>query len=353
MEKVITKKYIFFTIIAGILTIIPISPIIYNIIGVTDELLYLISYYATKVIGLLIYICILKDLNKRRNIYLFISFISLLISLFLMNSLDNIDGGLDALGEAIITGFLFNASIIIYHIMAFITFLSYAKKFIFNKKIIIGSSIFLLLVISIFIAKLSFNTKKINKSELPTVRKFEKELLSRNLCEGRCNTSSETKLYGIKNGLKKADELSFTSNSSKKYPMYVYASIEKENENNWIMYYIDGNLYAVNGFYYVSKASKNFNEERKVIIDFPDIIVSEKEEIITYNPQKNVFKKSKSLSTSSLNYYPKDGEIGIYVDYLDVSKYNFFDIKVVNKIDKNTLDQISQDTRKDYKHEKE
>ena len=153
-------------------------------------------------------------------------------------------------------------------------------------------------------------------------------------------------VHRIKKGLKKADELSFVTDSDQKYPIYVYASVEKEDENNWIMYYINGNLYAVNGFYYVSNASSYFNEERKVIIDYPKVVVSEKDGIITYNPKTNRFVKAKNISDGYLRYYAKgNNEISLFVDYPEEtnSEYKFFSIEVVDKIDENLLRKIDLD----------
>lgn len=343
MEDMITKKYKIFTIIAGIFTLIPVLNIIYNFLGLTNEWLYYISFYGLKIIGILIYIFILKNLKRRQIIYIVLFVFNLLISILFLSSLNNVSGGLDSLGKAMAIGLLFDASMYLYYIIAFLLYMSYAKKFVFKKNAIIRAVIVLLLVIVIYLVSYILRVERIDESKLVSVKDFENELISRNICNKKCNTSTDTKLYGIKKGLKKADDLSFYSDSDKKYPLYVYASVKKENENNWIMYYINGNLYAVNGYYYLSNFSFS-NEEQKVIIGYPKIMVSESNKIVTYNPKLNVFEETESLWVGSFNYYAEDGGINIFIDYPEATKkeYNFFNINVVERVDKSTLDKIEQ-----------
>ena len=340
MEKEVTQRYKIFTIIAGILTLISIPNIIYNYIGITNELLYQISFYITKIIGFGIYIYILKDMEKRQKIYLKISIILLVISIFALNGLSSVSGGLDSIGEALVKGMFLSITLCAYYLVAFALYISYAQKFIFEKKAMIRATIVLLVAGIILFGGYLSKTERVNESKVPSVSDFEKELVSRGICDIKCYTSYDTKLYGIKKGLDKADDLSFVTDLGKKYPLYVYATEEKENENNWIIYYINGNLYAVHGYYYVSEASTDFNEERKVIMKYPNIIVSENEDIITYNPKTNLLKKGKKVWTESLNYYAKGNDISVFVDYPLTTKYDFFEVKVVDKINKNTLDMI-------------
>lgn len=66
-----TKSYIIFTILAGILTLIPISSLILGLIDsniyISDNI-YVISFYIVKIIGFLIYFCKLKEITKPKKI---------------------------------------------------------------------------------------------------------------------------------------------------------------------------------------------------------------------------------------------------------------------------------------------
>ena len=237
MEETITKKYKILTIIAGILTLIPVLSIIYNLIGVTNEKLYTISFYGLKIVGLVIYIFISKKIKVRRIIYVVLAILSLLVSILMVNSMSGVSGGLDALGEALAYALLVKFSLYSYYIFAFLLYMSYAKKFIFKKNAIIRAVIVLLLALAVYGIIQLIKVDRVKEDLLPTVGDFKNELASRGLCNGECYTSDSIKLYGIKKGLEKADDLDFYSDSNKKYPLYVYATEETLHETNWLIYY--------------------------------------------------------------------------------------------------------------------
>lgn len=137
----LTAKYILLTILAGILTLLPISTLIISLFDKVNPatyistLIYIGAYYITKIIGFLIYFLALRQLTKSKVILTIFAAIFLAFSLFMYFCLNNMENtGIDYIGEALGYTLLYKSSIYVYFILSFIIFLLYAKNFIFKKK---------------------------------------------------------------------------------------------------------------------------------------------------------------------------------------------------------------------------
>ena len=97
LENKLSKKYIVYTILAGILTLIPVGTMILGIIDTKinsddyiNESIYAIVFYALKVIGFLIYIFVLNQNTKKRKVLIIISGIFLILTGLAQKNMESI-----------------------------------------------------------------------------------------------------------------------------------------------------------------------------------------------------------------------------------------------------------------------
>ena len=349
-----TKSYIFYTIIAGILTLIPVTSLISGLIYsinpsiYINEDIYIISFYLIKIIGFLIYFFVLKKTTKKKITLIKIAGIFLLFSSLMYNNMNSMGNtGIDYIGQALGLAIIFRMSLYIYYIFAFIVFILYAKNFIFKKKVIISIIISLFsIVLLIFAYKTISHYTSIQKvtEDIPSINDFKNELKARNLY------TEENLLFGVDNKEKNIHKISFYSNLNEKYPSYIYYGYKTKNVSkninkyddylNWIIYYTNGKLYAVLGDF---DDSQLFSQDYYSIeLSYCGNILSEDEEIYTYNWEKNYYEniniEKDGISIEPLRYYYKDGT-HINVDVLKkFSDYFLHNYEITDKIDSNMLD---------------
>ena len=157
-------------------------------------------------------------------------------------------------------------------------------------------------------------------------------------------------MFGVDNKEKNIHKISFYSNLNEKYPSYIYYGYKTKNVSkninkyddylNWIIYYTNGKLYAVLGDF---DDSQLFSQDYYSIeLSYCGNILSEDEEIYTYNWEKNYYEniniKKDGISIEPLRYYYKDGT-HINVDVLKKFSYYFLhNYEITDKIDSNMLD---------------
>ena len=143
----------------------------------------------------------------------------------------------------------------------------------------------------------------------------------------------------INNKSDKAIALSFEKNKNEKYPLYVYSIVDYP----WIIYYANGDIYAVRGKYWDYYTAYNqdtgYNEE-KIIWEYSlnNQIKSEKEEISIYNRKYNRFKKGNSITNESFNYYSKNKSIenSVFIEIPCIESWGS-KIEKINRVDKISL----------------
>lgn len=346
------KSYIIFTILAGILTLVPISTLILELIGLINsnsyinDSIYIISFYVVKVIGFLIYFCILKEMTKSKTAMTIIAGIFLVISGLMYNKMNSMENkGIDYIGEALGIAIIFNGCIYIYYIFTFILFIMYAKKFIFKKKVIISIIIAIIsILILIFTTKVITHYTSIQKisSDIPSVADFKYELNRRHLY------TNEYLLFGVDNIENNIHKIDFNNDSNKKYPSYIYYGYKTKNESKnikkytdyleWIIYYTNGKIYAVLGEY---DDSQLFQDFYRLQVSYHGNILSEDNEIYTYNWKKNYYEKinieKNSVACQDLRYYYENGTY-IIVEVLEkFSSRGLENYEIIDKIDANML----------------
>jgi len=353
-----TKLYIVFTILAGILTLIPISTFFLGLFdqnAYINENIYIISFYIVKIIGFLIYFYILKNISKSKCIISIIAGIFLLMSGCMYNEMNGMENtGIDYIGQALGIAIIFKLCIYIYYILTFILFISYSKTFILKKKVLIG------LVITILsITILIFATKEImHYISIQTVTEdiystidFKAELENRNLYVDKYL------LFGIDSKGENIHKIDFENSLNERYPSYVYygyktkntsKNIKKYNEYlNWIIYYTNGKIYAVLGDYDDSQAFQNIYS---IGVSYEGNILSEDNEIYTYNWEKNYYEKieKNGVVREDLRYY-YDNDTFIKVDVFKKFSYSLYNYEIIDKINSNILDNYAnKNTRKNW-----
>lgn len=352
-----TKLYIVFTILAGILTLIPISTLLLELIDSNvyiNENIYIISFYIVKIIGFLIYFCILKDITKSKSIIAIIAGIFLLMSGLMYNEINSMENtGIDYIGQALGMAMIFKLCIYVYYILTFILFIAYAKKFIFKKKVIIAIIIaIILIVILIFITKGFMNYTSIREisADIPSVADFKDELTRRHLY------TNEYLLFGVDNIENNIHKIDFTSDSNEKYPSYIYYGYKTKNKSKnikkyadyleWIIYYTNGKIYAVLGEYDDSQLFQNFY---RLQIGYDGNILSEDNEIYTYNWEKNYYEEihieKNSVSLENLRYYYRNGTYIIVDVFKKFSSSALHNYEIIDKIDSNMLDSYANNLK--------
>ena len=222
----VTKSYVFYVLIAGILTLLPVVELISEVIATLapnlelSNKIYAIAFYAVKVFGVLIYFFALKEKTIPKIIFALIAGIFLLLNGLAYSNLSNMEsGGLDSLGQTLGYVMIYRICLYIYYAFTFTLFILHARNFLFKKKVLvsiliaIASAILLVFtynIVSRFGATLEVNTTS------KTVNDFKNELLARNLY------ADENILLGINSKGEHLNLLDFDSNSNEKYPSYIY-----------------------------------------------------------------------------------------------------------------------------------
>lgn len=344
-----TKLYIFYTIIAGILTLIPVSSLILELINLINpsiyinEYIYIISFYIIKVIGFLIYFFVLRKTTKKKITLIIVAGIFLLFSSLMYNSVNNMENtGIDSIGQALGIAIIFKMCLYIYYTFTFILFILYAKSFVLKKKVIISIVSIILLVFTYKTISHYISIQKITE-DISSVNDFKNELIARNLY------TEENLLFGVDNKENNIHKISFYSDSNEKYPSYIYYGYKTKNMSknikkydnylNWIIYYTNGKLYAVLGDFDDSQLFQNFY---RLEIIYHGNILSEEKEIFTYNWKKNYYEKidieKNSVSLENLRYYYEDGTYIVVDVFEKFSNHLLHNYEIIDKINSNMLD---------------
>lgn len=353
LDNKLSKKYIVYTILAGILTLIPVGTMILGIIdtkinsdGYINESIYAIVFYAVKVIGFLIYIFVLNQNTKKRKALIIISGIFLILTGLAQKNMESMDNkGLDYIGEALARALIFKACLYIYYISTIVLFISYSKKFLFKKKVIIAIVVLIIFssISGVIIKQINnyTSTQKIN-DDIPTVNDFKSELMKRNLYD------NDGLLLGIDNKDRNIHRI--TNNLDEKYPSYIYLGYKTKNLNKyfnknedylyWIIYYTNGKLYAALVDDYKSSYPESFYIYSNIL--------SEEETKYVYNTEENYYDIIKSetdyVKTDRLYYEGNNRYISI--EYLKKCDYGYsilcVEYKLIDKINSQTLDNYAE-----------
>ena len=356
-----TKSYIFYTMIAGILTLIPVSSLVLSLINVINPSVYIneyvsiIAFYVVKIIGFLIYFFVLKKMTKKKIALTLIAGIFLLCSSLMYNEMNSMENtGIDYIGQALGMAIIFKISLYIYYIFTFILFISYAKNFIFKKKVIISIIISTIsIVLLIFAYKTISHYTSLQKiaTNIQSINDFKNELIARNLY------TEENILFGVNNKENNIHKIDFDDDLNEKYPLYIYYGYKTKNISkninkyddylNWIIYYINGKIYAVLGDFDDSQLFQNFYQ---IEISYRGNILSEDKEIFTYNWEKNYYEKidleKNGILYENLRYYYEDGTYIIVDVFQKFSSPTWHNYEIIDKIDSNMLDVYANNLKK-------
>lgn len=299
-----------------------------GMVGVGISLVFLIIYLKTT-----------KEKYLAQKIFIILCFLGIVMAFGGLSLIENMDShGIDSIGEALVYAGITNLGRLFLVVCPLLIAIIDNRKFIFRKKVLVGVLIFIIAVlISIFIFKL-LTTIKVSK-DIPTVSDFEKELIERGFLTDK--EKYNYRLYGIKKGNEKAIKLKFNENSNEQYPLYVYSVINYD----WIIYYANGEIYAVRGEFWdeytAFKKNNGYNEE-KIIWNYRNDIISERDEMIVYNPKINRYEKGKTITYTGFDYYSKDHnkEDSIFIDIPCIESWGS-EVKKVDRIDKKTLNTIN------------
>ncbi len=318
------KKVDFLKIFYLLLIIIPTQYITLNLFQIFEDTPMMIAIFLPMLLGYLLYGIGFSKLEKKQKILYILSFILFLIAFCSFKKAMSIDGGLDSVGEALGLVIIYRFSIIICRILALILLVISERKNIFKKKFLIPFSIIVVIIAIIvclikWIPTLNYREEK----NIKTLADFKNELDRRNIF----SNSSLYKVYGInKNGEK---ELSFEYNSADQYPEFIFVKYGNNNENEWIIYYVNGQISAVYGQFYVG-----FNGEKKILWEYPYIAVSEDDEVFTYNDEKDVIEKGNSiyyLPCKNCKLYIQNIRLCYGSNYCDLLSINYKKVEYINK----------------------
>ena len=250
--------------------------------------------------------------------------------------------------------------------------LSYKNLWNHYKIIIIGILIIFLILIGYNVFKLNIiktNKIMIDDNNTYSYSDFIFQLKSRNLIydlpvekkeltslkEITALDSNNKYGYRFTNG-SYTDSYTLSVNTDRKFRMFVYdsyASLIKKNDKtanyyyigpedwfiNWYIYYIDGKIYAAIG----NESEYGSGHEISLSTTKYGVIVSEEKEITIYNSQKNYYVKGGGI-IDTVSGTQKSG----FPTTSDIYNKNCMKIKVVNKINAKTLDEIARELSPQY-----
>lgn len=237
------------------------------------------------------------------------------------------------------------------------------RKVIFTKKILLIVLIITLIigVVTYVIYKQYIVLTKIKvEDNIPTLLDFKHELESRDLLE---NNARNEKIYGIKKGKNNVVELEFGKDNNEQYPMYIYVGFVSSNNTSWIIYYVNGTIYAVTGHYYqysdndyVNTWDSYYDIEGGTLDDHKKRILSENEEVTVYNVEKNYYDKGKYIKSSNNFIYivKNNSKKNIYVAIPQIAsrdKYEFAKIEIVNQVNRKTINKYCNNLSEKSKFE--
>lgn len=236
-------------------------------------------------------------------------------------------------------------------------------KLLWNRYrfIVIGIIALILIFVCYNIFKLiiiNINKIEVTENNIYSYSDFKSQLESRNLIQKGKITQSEisafdsSSKYGYRFSEGTYTDSHFLSvNTDKKFPLFVYdsyTSLIKKRENtayyysiglddwyvNWLIYYVDGNIYAA----FDDVSNYGGNDEISQARNKYNIVVSEEENITIYNWTKNYYVKGgciiDSRSGSQRSEFPTTS---------DVYNKKCMKVRVVDKINSETLDSIAKE----------
>lgn len=270
---------------------------------------------------------------------------------------------------SMITFFLFVCPLIINMIGLYKEKNNLNYKVIWYRYQFIVIGIIVIMLIIIFYNLFKFNIININKIEVTedniySYSDFKSELESRNLIYELPNNKSELTSQHEITALDSSSKYgyafssgSYTDvNTDRKFPMFVYESytslIKKSNKTadyyyigpedwyiNWYIYYINGKIYAAIG----AESEYGSSWETSLSTTQYGVVVSEEKDITIYNSKNNYFVKGGGIldtrSGTQRSGFPTT---------TDIYNENCMKIKVVDKVNAETLDEIAKELSPQY-----
>lgn len=236
--------------------------------------------------------------------------------------------------------------------------------------IVIGIIVIMLIIIFYNLFKFNIINKiEVTEDNIYSYSDFKSELESRNLIYELPNNKSEltsqheiTALdssskygYAFSSG-SYTDSYRLSVNTDRKFPMFVYESytslIKKSNKTadyyyigpedwyiNWYIYYINGKIYAAIG----DESEYGSSWETSLSTTQYGVVVSEEKDITIYNSKNNYFVKGGGIldtrSGTQRSGFPTT---------TDIYNENCMKIKVVDKVNAETLDEIAKELSPQY-----
>ena len=238
--------------------------------------------------------------------------------------------------------------------------------------VVIGIVVIILIVICYNLFKFnSINTNKIEVTEdnIYSYSDFKSELESRNLIyelpKNKSELTSQHEITALDSSSKYGyafssgsytDSYRLSVNTDRKFPMFVYDSytslIKKNNKTadyyyigpedwyiNWYIYYINGKIYAAIG----EESEYGSVWETSLSTTKYGVVASEEKDITIYNSKNNYFVKGGGIldtrSGTQRSGFPTT---------TDIYNENCMKIKVVDKVNAETLDKISKELSPQY-----
>lgn len=250
--------------------------------------------------------------------------------------------------------------------------LSYKNLLDRYKIIIISIIVIILILVGYNIFKL--NTINNNKIEITdnniySYSDFKSQLESRNLIynlpDGKTELTSLKEITALDSSSKYGyrfsdgsykDSYVLSTNTDRKFPMFVYDSytslIKKSDKTasyyyigpedwyiNWYIYYVNGKIYAAIG----EESEYGSNWETSLSTTKYGVIVSEEDELTIYNSQKNYYIKGGGIIDTSSGI-----QRSVFPTTSDIYNKKCMKIRVVDKINSETLDEIARELSPQY-----
>ena len=238
--------------------------------------------------------------------------------------------------------------------------------------VVIGIIVIILIIIFYNLFKFNIiNTNKIEVTEdnIYYYSDFKSELESRNLIyelpKNKSELTSQHEITALDSSSKYGyafssgsytDSYRLSVNTDRKFPMFVYDSytslIKTSNKTadyyyigpedwyiNWYIYYINGKIYAAIG----EESEYGSGWETSLSTTKYGIVVSEEKDITIYNSKNNYFVKGGGIldtrSGTQRSGFPTT---------IDIYNENCMKIKVVDKVNAETLDKIAKELSPQY-----
>ena len=355
----------FFIVIGTIIVYILSSPLVISGIGTLHYLKEKNNYKLCiifNIIGIILY-----------GVFIFLFIYSDVLNIFSDYYNGNVNVGLKIILTIIISFIfvcpLFANTIILYKEK---NDLSYKNLWNRYRIIIIGIIAFILILVCYNMFKLSIiNTKKIEVTEnnVYSYSDFESQLKSRNLMyklpAGKSELTSPKEISALDSSSKYGyrfstgsytDSYMLSINTDRKFPMFVYDSytslIKKSSKTasyyyigpedwyiNWYIYYVNGKIYAAIG----DESEYGSGWETSLSTTKYGVVVSEEDEIITYNSQKNYYVKGGGIIDTNSGTQRSE-----FPTTSDLYNKKCMKIRVVDKINAKTLDRIAKELSPQY-----